>query len=77
MTVDTENGPEMVDRTNKIQLNHYTVGSKADFQEKLKRGGGDGNNRPKNYLKRIDEQCAEDCYEGVEAGIRCLGEIKP
>ena len=44
---------------------HYATKSKQDFDDKVRRGGGAGVTRPRNYLQRLDLACNETCYEAA------------
>ena len=52
---------------------HYATKSKQDFDDKVRRGGGAGVTRPRNYLQRLDLACNETCYEAALQYARLCG----
>ena len=56
---------------------HYATKSREEFLKKLKRGGGAGVTRPRNYLAVLDKACTRTCDGAIKTYERFCGKKLP
>lgn len=64
--VNTSKSPPTVQ--NKIAIHHYMVKSKAEYLQKMARGGGSGRHRKVGWLRKVDTACNETCLAAADLG---------